>query len=117
MGKPYEEDIDYRLEDWLAYECYNGTNDKEATNELQKIVSFNTSGNEKNINTSNALLTVWAYEKQNRKEEGTQWLNEQLKLHPDDKWLLWTNAILNGNAPKNIQLNSNARIVNQLVKK
>ncbi|MEJ7676153.1 MAG: hypothetical protein WKF59_26495 [Chitinophagaceae bacterium] len=40
VGKPYSEDIDERLEDWLAYESYaKQGNDKAAKEMLDKILS------------------------------------------------------------------------------
>lgn len=116
VGRPYEEDIDNRLEDWLSYFLQVAIK-KNTDTLLQKIIRFNSSPNsERNIQTSNALVTVWAYTKLNQKEKGIQWLNNQLQLHPADKWLLWTKSMLeNSSAASYVQLNSNARILTELI--
>jgi len=41
VGKPYEEDIDERLEDWLNYQCYTNLGNKTAAGQsLEKIIAF-----------------------------------------------------------------------------
>jgi len=39
-GKPYAEDVDERLEDWLAYQCQRRINPAEAPQYLDKIIGF-----------------------------------------------------------------------------
>ncbi len=116
VGKPYEEDVDYRLEDWLTYLCDHEKN-KTTDSLLQKIISFSMSkNNERNVQSSNALVTVWANEKLNKKEEGISWLNQQISLHPADKGLLWVqDMLLHPAASGATAMNSNERILLYLV--
>lgn len=119
VGKPYEQDIDNRLEHWLSYSNYSSMNNHAASNELNQIINFNASANnERNVQSSNALVTVWAYEKLNQKQTGIQWLNEQMQLHPEDNWLHWAKAILDNAADRSeMTANSNARILQYLLLK
>ena len=119
VGKPYEEDIDNRLENWLSYLCYNKMNNRKSADDyLQKIIHFSTSfNNERNVQSSNALLTVWAYKKMNQKEIGEQWLQNQIQKHPDDKGLLWVENLLNNTTETTVKnVNSNIRILQALLK-
>src|SRR5205085_9609610 len=56
VGKPYDEDIDDRLENWMDHLCYSqlkkGT---DADQSLQKIIQFNST---QNGYPENALVTV-----------------------------------------------------------
>jgi tetratricopeptide (TPR) repeat protein len=94
-GKPYDKDIDERLENWMSYVCYSKIgNAKEANSALKKILDFDlqTDNTLSNIYTANALVTAWAMSKTGKTEEGSSWLNEQIRIHADDKILLWTRA-------------------------
>ncbi len=118
VGKPYEADMDTRLENWLSYVCYNQMNDKKKAAEyLQKIISFSTSSNnERNVYPSNALITVWAYEKLNKAADGRQWLENQIQQHPKDNGLLWAKNVANHSTETTpVTMNSNARILERLM--
>ena len=120
VGKPYEQDMDNRLEDWLAYLNYNSLYNKTAAdNELHKIINFNASANnERNVQSSNAIVTLWAYEKLNKNKEGKQWLDEQLQLHPEDTGLTWAKEMLDKTADSSeMNVNSNVRILQYLLSK
>jgi tetratricopeptide (TPR) repeat protein len=111
-GKPYADDIDSRLEDWMAYLCVRGATgalspqnmetalppEKDAAplspaerDLLEKIVRFNPrqANTIRNFYPSNALVTAWALEQLDRRPEAVQWLDEQCKAFPGDKVLLW----------------------------
>src|SRR5262249_23507767 len=94
VGKPYDEDIDDRLENWMDYLCYSHLKKiKEADESLQKIVRFNS----QNLYPENALVTVWAYEKLDQKETAGEWLDKQLQAFPASKRLLWSKSVIDGN--------------------
>jgi hypothetical protein len=63
VGKPYDSDIDERLEDWFAYENYTKMrNEVDANLMLNKILSFRP---QKTIyintfSSANNLVTAWA---------------------------------------------------------
>ena len=65
-GKPYEKDIDERLENWMSYRCYNKMGKtNEANAALQRIIGFDlqTDNTLSNIYSANALVTAWAMDK------------------------------------------------------
>src|SRR5205085_5091182 len=88
VGKPYQEDIDERLEDWLAYEAYTKQgNEKAAKEMLDKIVSKKL-GNRSSIND---LVTAWALQKTGKRDEAKKLLNGWIAKNPDSvlaKWAL-----------------------------
>jgi tetratricopeptide (TPR) repeat protein len=87
-GKPYDDDIDMRLEDWmslLVYEKTKKTDMVKAT--LEKINKV------KNNNPQPLqLVTAWAMEKQDQKSEAIQWLDQLIQKHPENKMLLWVKS-------------------------
>jgi len=121
VGKPYDEDIDTRLEDWLTYLCNLHTRQTFAVDGLlKKIIQFSpkTDNTVRNFIPSNAVVTVWAYEKLNRKEEGMQWLDEQMKLYPNNSSLQWSKEVLEhaGTTSNNtIEKDANMRILERLM--
>jgi tetratricopeptide (TPR) repeat protein len=121
-GKPYQEDIDTRMEDWLNYVCLDRQKrTPEAEKFLSRIIQFEPRVNNtvRNFSPSNALVTSWAYEKLNRKNEGVQWINRQISEFPDNKLLMWSKAMLENDrafvlpdADKDV----NVRIIEELVR-
>ncbi len=99
VGKPYDADIDIRLEDWLTYLCFTNTGKKNEANALlQKITAFEpkVDNTVRNFMPSNAIITAWAYEKQGVKEKGLQWLDVQLKAFPANKLIQWSKDVFEG---------------------
>jgi hypothetical protein len=119
-GKPYDEDIDTRLEDWMTYLCSNPQKQTaDGDKLLNKIIRFEpkVDNTVRNFFPSNALVTAWAYEKLNRKNEANQWINNQIKEFPGNKLLLWSKAVFENDktfvlteADKDV----NTRIIEQL---
>ena len=64
-GKPYDADIDTRLEDWMSYLSYQHTNNQAKANAaLNNIIHFsNNIDNAENVNASNAIISLWAFNK------------------------------------------------------
>lgn len=93
VGKPYEEDIDERLENWLDYQCYTslGNTDK-AIQSLQKIVAFNPKIDNTVMNflPANQLVSAWAIEKTSSAQKAEEWLQNQAKLYPENKIVQWS---------------------------
>ena len=88
VGKPYDENIDERLENWLDYQCYtNLGDDKTAVKLLQKIITFTPKVDNTVMNflPANQLVSAWAIEKTSSAQKAEEWLSNQAKLYPDNK--------------------------------
>lgn len=92
VGKPYEEDIDSRLENYMEGICYEKM---KKTDQVMKkwntIVSFKT-----NVNNTNTLVTSLALKKAGRHNEGEKLLSEWLLKEPDSKLARWCNEFYHG---------------------
>jgi hypothetical protein len=119
VGKPYEQDVDERLEDWMNYRCYEQMANTEAAQaSLQKIIRFNPQieNTVRNFIPANHIVTLWALEKTANKQQATDWLNEQLNRYPDNKDLLWVSAVFydqKNKLPAN-EKNASIRILEQI---
>ncbi|MEI6049804.1 MAG: DUF5107 domain-containing protein [Bacteroidota bacterium] len=122
VGKPYDEDIDYRLEDWMAYLCYRKMkNNNEAEVILTNIIKFEPKidNTVRNFLPANTLVTAWAYEALNRKGEATLFIDSQIKYFPDYKLILWSKAAFGKDTTFKLAENekdANARIIEQLIR-
>lgn len=93
VGKPYGEDIDERLENWLNYQCYTSLGDADkAKSALQNIIAFNPKVDNTVMNflPANQLITAWAIEKTSSAQKAEEWLQKQARLYPDNKIVQWT---------------------------
>jgi predicted Zn-dependent protease len=96
VGKPYETDIDERLENWLDYQCYSGLQDQErALQSLQKIIVFKPKVDNTVMNflPANQLVSAWAIEKTATASKAQQWLQEQANAYPNHKIVQWCLAV------------------------
>lgn len=120
VGKPYPEDIDTRMEDWMNYLCLvQQKKTADAEKMLNRIILFDprVENTVWNFSPSNALITAWAYEKLNRRNDAVQWLNRQIREFPDHKLLLWGKAMFEQDKSfvlKETEKDVNARIIEQL---
>ncbi len=92
VGKPYQQDIDERLEDWMTYTCLTKLNkNSEAKQSLDKILAFTpqVDNTVKNFSPANQLVTAWAMEQMASKEKAIRWLQKQVELYPDNKVIKW----------------------------
>jgi len=90
-GRPYEEDIDYRLDNFLEGIYYERTKSaNKANDQWQEVIAYKSSRN--NLNT---LVTALALRKVNRTEEGKGLLSDWLKKEPDNKLARWCNELFN----------------------
>lgn len=91
-GKPYDEDIDARLEDWMAYRNYihlkNGTAAKKM---LDNIISFSEDENGgKHLKPSaNSLITALALKQAGRGDEAKNYLRQLTIDNPGNVWAQW----------------------------
>lgn len=121
VGKPYDEDIDTRLEDWMNYLCYQSLKKSiEAEKMLNRIISFQPriDNTVRNFTPANTLVTAWALERLNRKNEAGSFINRQISDFPDYKDLLWSKALFENDKefilPEN-EKDANVRIIEQLI--
>ena len=120
VGKPYDDDIDTRLEDWMQYICYTKNHAKDTAALLQKIIAFMplVDNTVRNFLPANALVTAWAYEKKGDHTKAVQWLNEQVKKYPGNKSLAWAAQTFEGQTTNDADLpakDANIRILQQLM--
>ena len=111
VGKPYEEDIDLRLEEWMSYLCYSGQrNNGAAQSALKYILEMNRS-----YPTPNDLVTAWAKDKSN--QNGGAWLDERLQKYPGNEVLLWCKSSYQKKSTQKIPgENATIRILEELKK-
>ena len=120
VGKPYEDDVDERLEDWMNYRCYEKMGTRElAQASLQKIISFDPKieNTVRNFIPANNLVTLWALEKTESKQRAADWLNEQLNDEPGNRYLFWVKAIFQNSKPDlaGNEKDASVRILEQLM--
>ncbi len=92
VGKPYEQDLDERLEDWLNYQCYTNLGETEtALESLQKIIAFNPKVDNTVMNflPANQLVSAWAIEKTASKQKAEEWLQTQANFYASNKIIQW----------------------------
>jgi tetratricopeptide (TPR) repeat protein len=96
VGKPYDSEIDLRLENWLTYYCNSGLN-RNAGNTalLDSIIQFTprVDNTVRNFQPSNALVSAWAYKALNNPEKGSEWLENQVNSFPENKTIAWGRSV------------------------
>ena len=98
VGKPYNEDIDERLEDWCNYLCNTSLhNDAAANQSLQKIIAFipKVENTVFNFLPANNLVAAYAIEKTSGSDKADEWLKKQAALYPANKIIQWTLQVFN----------------------
>jgi len=80
VGKPYDDDIDSRLEDWMEY--ISGGRKSDAI--LDRILQFTPriDNTVSNFIPSNALVAAWAMERKLGREQAVAWLDGQIEAYP-----------------------------------
>jgi predicted membrane protein len=121
VGKPYDEDIDTRLEDWMNYLCYQKLNKTAwADDMLKRIIKFEprVDNTVRNFLPANALVTALAFERLNMRNEAIQWLDIQIQDFPGNKLILWSKAVFEKDKTFVLLENekdANVRILEQLI--
>jgi len=111
-GKPYDEDIDGRLENYLDGIGYERTKDQDrAMKKWNEIISYKRGGN--NVNT---LITALALRQANRKDEGENLLSEWVQKEPGSKLAAWCVEVYHGNRPaEDLEGDGNFRVIKALL--
>jgi tetratricopeptide (TPR) repeat protein len=103
-GKPYPEDSDERLEDWLSYQCYRGEkNQSLAGQALKHILDFKP---DPHSTGSGAILRALALKESGRGDQAEQLLKNWQQAAPESELAKWSAEFVAGQAaplPKNIQ--------------
>lgn len=96
VGKPYDEDIDSRLEDWMTYLCASRMrNASEARRMLDRITAFKPGifNTVRNFSPSNTIVTAWALDLLDRKQEAASFIEKQAVDYPQYRQIQWSRAI------------------------
>lgn len=119
VGKPYAENIDERLEDWMSYLCYTKMSKAtEAKHYLQKIIAFKPQidNTVSNFLSANHMVTTWAIEKLNGNTAAINWLNEEIQKYPDDRVIEWCKEVYESKAFKESDVtDASIRILKRLM--
>ncbi len=121
VGKPYEPDVDERLEDWMSYLCYQQMKkSNEAQAFLQKIIQFSPKieNTVSNFIAANHLVTAWAMKDLGRNPEAVKWLDEQITQYPGKKILIWCKDVFETNkitSPGIQEQDASVRVIQQLI--
>jgi beta-glucanase (GH16 family) len=101
-GKPYDADIDNRLEQYLKYICFNALHQLDSAQALlNKITTFKSGiyNTIRNFQPANHLITKWAYEIKNEKFNWNEWMETQKNKFPQFKETFnWVLSKANNNA-------------------
>jgi len=96
-GKPYEEDIDYRVEDFLTALSYEKSNKKEdAANFFGKVAAYSKPGLK-----SNMIAQVWALQKLGERNAADRLAEKILSTEKNDSLKVWMMALLNDKETNN----------------
>jgi hypothetical protein len=121
VGKPYAEDIDERVEEWLAYENYTRQGNEQAARQvLNEILAFEPYKNENgNVFPSvKNLVTAWALQKTGKPDEAEKFLRHWIEKEPENNLAKWTINAYTGNyskLPDEIQTDENYRVLQRWI--
>ncbi|HAO06975.1 MAG TPA: DUF5107 domain-containing protein, partial [Chryseobacterium sp.] len=99
-GKPYQKDIDERLEDWISYLIMNKQGNKqEADKYLSKILLFTKSLTDPDVHIiePNHLISAWTIERTKNRAEADNFIQVMVKSNRDSKILPWIKNIFENN--------------------
>jgi len=118
VGKPYAENLDERLEDWMTYLCYQQTGKTaRATALLQKITAFKPKIENTVIDflPANDLVTAWAIEKLSGKQKAAAWLDGQVKQFADNQIIIWCKQVFEHKESSAIINDPEVRVLQRLM--
>ena len=111
-GKPYDEDIDLRLETYLTGIVYEKTKQQnKAKKSFDDIIAVKGSRDHQ----INDLITALALKKNNRSDEGEKLLKGWMEKQPENKMARWAYETYQGQSPKtDVEGNENFRVIKAL---
>ena len=121
VGKPYDDDLDKRLECWMSYICLkNAGRTAEADSMLDKIISFSpgVENGVRNFVPSNEIITSLALKTTGKTKEAEEWLENKIKEHPGNILIEWSRALYEDDRSFSLsesRKDANARIINELL--
>jgi hypothetical protein len=119
VGKPYDEDVDERVEDWLAYENYARLgNDQGANQMLDHILAFKRDRDENGTiyPSVKSLVTAWALQKKGKPDDAENLLKGWVEKQPESNLAKWALNSYNGNyseLPDETQTDENYRVLHE----
>ena len=93
VGKPYQ--VDERLEDFVALQCYQKLNDNKSVIEFKEKVAGK-SALQNLSNDMNDFLTAWQIRESADKTEGDRIMKELVEKNPLSKIIQWCSALYGG---------------------
>ncbi len=102
VGKPFDDRIDERLEDWLAFQSYLKMGKKEESKTaLNKILSYNLYDKESGLikSSPNNVISAWAMREAGKSAEATAFLSDWTSKQPNNTIAQWVQQMYNGNRP------------------
>lgn len=117
-GKPYAQDIDERLENWVGFLCQvKKENKKEAEKYLSYILNYkNELSSQGAVIEANHLITAWAIEKTESRAAAIKYLQALNKNNSDSKVLTWVISVFENNTPKTDLDTPEMRVISSLIK-
>lgn len=119
VGKPYDSDIDSRLENWLRYESFKKLNrSKEAKAELEKILQFRPGiyNTVRNFQPANHLVSIWAFIEAGKAKEGLEWFEAEKKKYPEINLFKWVSGLVYDQPIENDSDDAGVRVLERIMK-
>lgn len=93
VGKPYDAQIDYRLENYLEAEAISPTQPEQAQDLLRKLAVLPKMG----VNFDSAyLLSALSMRQLGETKEADEWVNQWQTRYPDNQLMKWCTAVYKG---------------------
>ncbi|MDP4251325.1 MAG: DUF5107 domain-containing protein [Bacteroidota bacterium] len=121
VGKPYPENEDSRLEEWMSYRCFTALKKTEqAAAALKSILEFRaiTDNTVPNFFAANALVTAWACEQSGHIEDGRLYLSKQTGSGHSLELFTWAKLVFDTKKDAPLSAGAedvNVRILKQLI--
>jgi tetratricopeptide (TPR) repeat protein len=94
-GKPYPEDVDERLEDWLSYQCHLGQKNAQLAGQSLKHILDSRS----QARGAGEIIRALALKESGRGDEAVQLLKNWQREEPANELARWGGEVISGHAP------------------
>ena len=111
VGKLYDEDIDYRVEDFLQALCLNQSKKSEALTIFKQLTQKKTE-----IKNGYLLINAWALKKSGAADKGLQLLTDWKSSETNQSMPDWCLALFNANGaiPEAVKSNDQTRLLTRI---